>query len=76
MDAAVLDGKTVFCTDEAHGASWLSMLDRNYSELLRRYPEWFIVEGYVPPQLLDPGRTMQCPDALPRYSGLRRGGLL
>ena len=55
MEAAVLDGKTAFYTDEAHGTSWLSMLDRTDSELLRGYLEQFISEGHVPPQLLNRG---------------------
>lgn len=55
MEAAVLDGKTAFYSDEAHGTSWLSMLDRSDSELLRGYLEEFISEGYVPPQLPNPG---------------------
>ena len=54
MEAAVLDGRTAFHTDEAQGTSWLSMLDHNDSELLRGYLERFISEGYVPPQLLNP----------------------
>lgn len=64
MEAAVLDGRTAFYTDEAHGTSWLSMLDRADSELLREYLERFISEEYVPPQLLNSG-----PDyAISRYA--------
>ena len=64
MEAAVLDGRMVFYSDEAHDTNWLSMLDRSDSEMLQEYLEGFISEEYVPPYLLNPD-----PDyAMSRYA--------